>query len=97
MKDFNASYGYNSGTIKAGTYKNQDKDVSTGNMGTVILVAKSVSEDAVYKVTKTICENESKLADIHGSMASYKCATATKNATIPVHPGALKYYKEMGY
>lgn len=97
MKDFTKSYGYNSGTIKAGTYKGQDNDVATGNMGTVILVAKSISEDAVYKVTKTICENESKLADIHASMASYKCATATKNATIPVHPGALKYYKEMGY
>lgn len=97
MKDFKASYGYNTGIIKAGTYKGQDNDVSTGNMGTVILVGKSVSEDAVYKVTKTICENESKLGDIHGSMASYKCATATKNATIPVHPGAEKYYKEMGY
>ncbi len=97
MKEFGSSYGYNSGTIKAGTYKSQKNDVSTGNMGTIILVGKSISEDAVYKITKTICENESKLANIHGSMASYKCATATKNATIPVHPGALKYYKEMGY
>jgi len=97
MKDFRKSYGYNPGVIKAGTYKGQENDVDTGNMGTVILVAKSISEDAVYKVTKTICENEPKLADIHSSMASYKCPTAIENATIPVHPGALKYYKEMGY
>jgi len=97
MKEFKKSYGYNTGIIKAGTYKNQNNAVSTGNMGTVILVGKSIPEDIVYRVTKTICENESKLPDIHGSMASYKCATATKNATIPVHPGAAKYYKEMGY
>ena len=97
MTEFLNSYGYNSGVIKAGLYKNQDKDVFTGNMGTIILVNKSVPEDVVYKVTKAICENEAKLADIHGSMAAYKCPTAIEKATIPVHPGALKFYKEMGY
>ncbi|MCG8640898.1 MAG: TAXI family TRAP transporter solute-binding subunit [Desulfobacterales bacterium] len=97
MSHFSKNYGYKSGIIKAGLYKNQENDVKTGNMGTVILVNKSVSEDVVYRITKAICENESKLADIHGSMASYKCATAIKNATIPVHPGALKYYREIGY
>jgi len=97
MKDFFKSYGYNSGIIKAGLYKNQNNDVFTGNMGTIIMVNKSVSEDVVYRITKAICENEAKLSDIHGSMASYKCPTAIKNATIPVHPGALKFYKEMGY
>jgi len=97
MKDFGASYGYTPGIIKAGTYKGQSDDVATGKMGTVIMVNKSVSEDVVYKVTKAICENQARLTDIHDSMASYKCSTAIKNAPIPAHPGALKYYKETGY
>jgi len=97
MADFKKKYGYNSGTIPAGLYKNQNNDVKTGNMATIILVSQDVSEDVVYRVTKAICEKEDKLVEIHGSMDAYKCATATENATIPVHPGALKYYKEMGY
>ena len=97
MAKFKSSYGYQPGFIKAGTYQDQTEDVATGNMATIIIVNKTVDNDVVYNVTKTICENEDKLSSIHGSMASYKCETAVKNATLPVHPGALKYYKEMGY
>ena len=97
LAEFTKQYGYNPGTIPANLYKNQTSPVSTGNMATIILVNRKVSSGEVYKITKAICENEAKLGDIHGSMKSYKCATATNNATIPVHPGAMKYYKEMGY
>ncbi len=97
IKDFGVSYGYTPGIIKAGTYKGLNNDVATGKMGTIILVNKSVSKDVAYKVTRAICENQSKLEGIHKSMASYKCTTAIKNGPIPVHPGALKYYKKMGY
>ena len=97
MDALHREYGYNSGTIKAGLYKNQDQAVSTGSMGTVILVNKSVSEDVVYRITKTICEHEAQLGEVHSSMVAYQCATAVKNAPVPVHPGALKYYREMGY
>lgn len=97
LKSFNEQYGYVSSMIKAGTYKGQDQDIVTGNMRTVILVNKSVPEEIVYKLARTICENESRLGDIHKSMEAYKCATALKDPSLPAHPGAVRYYKEKGY
>lgn len=97
MASLKKNWGYNSGTIKKDTYKGQDKDATTGNMSTALIVSTDVSTDTVYKITKAICENESKLETIHSSMKFFSCKTATKDASIPVHPGAAKYYKEMGY
>lgn len=90
-------WGYNTGTIDKGVYKGQEKTVTTGNMSTVLFTSSDVSADTVYKITKSICENQDKLEKIHSSMKNFSCKTATVNAPIPVHPGAAKYYKEMGY
>lgn len=93
----NKEYGFNKGVIPAGTYPNQDVDIATIRMGTVIMVHADQSEDSVYKITKTFCEHTDKLIAIHSSMAAFNCSKATENAPIPVHSGAMKYYREKGY
>ena len=65
-------------------------------MATTLVVSSDVAEDTGYKITKTLCENQDKLPSIHASMDVFNCATAIKTQPIPVHPGALKYYKEKG-
>ena len=97
LEALNKNYGYIKGTIPAGTYEGQTSDVTTIKMGTTLTVNSDVSEDTVYKIVKSICENQAKLGSIHASMAVYDCKTAAKDAPSPVHPGAAKYYKEMGY
>ncbi|MBN3562765.1 TAXI family TRAP transporter solute-binding subunit [Aliamphritea spongicola] len=96
LKGLNEKYGFLSGTIPAETYEGVAA-ANTIKMATTLLVGKNVSEDTVYKVTKTLCENNAKLSSIHASMKAFDCATAFKNAPAPVHPGAAKYYKEAGY
>ena len=93
----NKEYGFNKGIIPAGTYPNQDEDIATIRMGTVIMVHADQSEDTVYKITKTFCEQTEKLIAIHSSMVAFDCSRATENAPIPIHPGAMKYYREKGY
>ncbi len=97
MASLKKNWGYNTGVIKKGTYKGQNKNATTGNMSTALIVSTDLSTNTVYKITKSICENQSKLESIHSSMKFFSCKTAIKNASIPVHPGAIKYYKEMGY
>lgn len=97
MVDLKKKWGYNKGTLPANTYKGQANSVSTGNMSTIMFANNRVSEDTVYKITKALCESESQLANIHGSMKNFSCKTATVNAPLKVHPGAAKYYREMGY
>lgn len=93
----NREYGFNKGVIPARTYPNQEQDIATIRMGTVLMVHAQQSEASVYKITKTFCEQTEKLTAIHSSMAAFDCSRATENAPIPVHPGAMKYYREKGY
>ncbi len=92
-----SEWGYNTGTLPSNTYKDQGYNVTTGNMSTIMFASNKISENVIYSITKSLCENQSQLANIHGSMKNFSCKTATVNAPIPVHPGAAKYYREMGY
>ena len=83
--------------INKGLYKGQNEDALTANSAAIILVSNTLSTETVYKMTKAICENQSTLPDVHASMKVFDCKTAVKNRPVPAHPGALKYYAEMGY
>jgi len=91
-------YGMGTGVIPAGTYpKYQSRDVTVMNMATTLITSSDVSEDVVYKVTKALCESQPRLPTVHASLKDFDCKTAIKVRPIPVHPGAMKYYKERGW
>jgi TRAP transporter TAXI family solute receptor len=97
LADIKAKYGMGSGFIPAGTYsKFQSGPVKVLNMQTTLITSKDVPDEVVYKVTKTLCENEADLPKIHASLKDYKCATAISERPVPVHPGAMRYYREKG-
>ncbi len=82
--------------IKAGTYPGQDKDIQTICQPNFLGVRADVDEDAVYKITKTIYENLPFLNAIHGATKAMALEKAIAGLPMPLHPGALKYYQEMG-
>ena len=84
-----------SSIIPAGTYQNQSKDVKTYAAFNTISIHESVSEDLAYQMTKTLFENKADLVAIRPTMESMTLENVQKIA-IPLHPGAIKYYKEMG-
>jgi TRAP transporter TAXI family solute receptor len=91
-------YGYSVGAFPATTYPAfQTAAVPTIIMATTLMVDSQLPDDIAYKVTKTLCENEAEMPKIHASMDVFKCATAIKTQPVPVHPGALRYYKERGF
>lgn len=95
---FAEKYGFSIGSIPKTAYpKYQSGDVPSIVMATTLLVGSTVSDDIVYRVTKTICDNITLLPKIHASMDVFDCKTAVKTRPVPVHPGALKYYKEKGF
>ncbi|WGF88079.1 TAXI family TRAP transporter solute-binding subunit [Marinivivus vitaminiproducens] len=92
------TYGYSLNEFPANTYPEYQKGpVATIVMATTLMVSSDVSEETAYNITKALCENTDELPDVHASMSVFNCETATENAPVPVHPGALKYYQEMGY
>jgi uncharacterized protein len=95
---FAKQYGYSVGEFPAKTYpKYQTGAVPTIIMATTLMVSSDLNADTVYKVTKTLCENTDQLPKIHASMDVFNCKTAGKVTPVPLHPGALKYYKEKGF
>lgn len=97
LKRLNQRYRLYPGKILAGTYGISDQDVLTIKMGTVLLVHRMVSIDTVYAITRSLCENQKNLISVHGSAAVFDCATSFNDAPAPIHPGALKYFKEKGF
>lgn len=85
-------------TIPAGTYKGVDKDVPTVGMLAIWACRKDLPEDIVYEIVKAIYSNEglSYLRKVHAAAQSITREDAAKNMPIPLHPGAIKFYKEAG-
>ena len=82
--------------IKAGTYPGQDKEINTIAQPNFLGVNASVDENHVYLLTKTMYENLPFLQAIHPATKVMAVEKAMAGLPVPLHPGAAKYYKEMG-
>lgn len=95
---FKTEYGFGIGTIKKEMYPDiLDKDIPTAVMGTSLVAHKSLPDEVAYKITKIVCESKDRLPSIHKSMSVFEPSTAWKDQPVPLHPGAIRYYKEKGY
>jgi TRAP transporter TAXI family solute receptor len=83
-------------TIAAGTYPGQAADVSTIAQPNFLAVNDSVDDEHVYLLTKTMYENLGFLQAIHPATKAMAVEKAMAGLPVPLHPGAARYYKEMG-
>lgn len=84
-------------TIPAKTYPNQDKDIQTSAIKMVMFCRHDLSEDTVYQLTKSFWEHIDELGKAQKNLQGLTPAEAVKDiANLPLHPGAEKYYKEIG-
>ncbi|HKJ05509.1 MAG TPA: TAXI family TRAP transporter solute-binding subunit [Geopsychrobacteraceae bacterium] len=82
--------------IPAETYPNQSKDINTIAQPNFLAARADLDEDAVYQITKAIYENLAFLNAIHGATKAMSLEKATAGLPLPLHPGAAKYYQEVG-
>jgi uncharacterized protein len=73
-----------------------DADVPTIGMRTTLVSAEAVSPEVVYAVTKLIFERLDFLRAQHPALAELTAAGMLEGLSAPVHPGALRYYREAG-
>jgi hypothetical protein len=88
--------GFFKASIKAGTYKGVKADVPTISTATVMITHKNVSDELVYKITKAFWNARDEIGKVHGNWRKVHLKSALQAAAVPTHPGALKYYSEMG-
>ncbi len=83
-------------TIPAGTYPGQDADVQTIAQPNFLATSADLPEENVYMITKTIYENLPFLQAIHPATKAMAIEKAIAGLPLPLHPGAAKYYQEVG-
>ena len=83
-------------TIPAGTYPGQDQDIQTIAQPNFLAVREDVDEESVYQITKTIYENLPFLNAIHAATSVMNIDAAIAGLPLPLHPGAARYYNEVG-
>ena len=87
---------WNRFVVPTGSYPGQKTDIQTISQPNFLAVRPDISEETVYKLTKTIYENLPFLANIHKATKAMKLDRAISGLPVPLHPGAAKYYKEKG-
>jgi len=87
---------YQAGTIPAGTYEGQDSDVSTVAITNILVSHDGVADDVAYQMTKLMFDNLDRLGNAHSAAKDIKLEGAAKGLPIPLHPGAERFYTEVG-
>ena len=87
---------YQAASIPAGTYDGQDSDVPTVAINNILVSHDGVSEEVAYQMTKLMFDNLERLGNAHSAAKDIKLEGAAKDLPIPLHPGAERFYKEVG-
>ncbi|MDK2703319.1 TAXI family TRAP transporter solute-binding subunit [Vibrio vulnificus] len=82
--------------IPANTYPGVDKPVTTIAQPNFLAVRDDISDEDVYQLTKAIYENLTFLQGIHKATKAMAIEKAIAGLPLPLHPGAARYYKEVG-
>lgn len=80
--------------IPAGTYGNEEP-VATAAIMNALAVRSDLSQDDVYKLTKTFFDNLQQLRNSHQAMNDVSVEAAQQGLVAPLHPGAQQYYDEL--
>ncbi len=89
---------YRYATIPGGMYRGNPNDVQTFGVGATLVTSAKVPEKVVYTVVKAVFDNFDDFKKLHPAFANLDPKQMIKDGlSAPLHPGAIKYYKERGW
>lgn len=90
---------YTKYTLPAGTYEGIDEDVVIPKSRIIMCTSTNsgLSDDEIYQIVKTVWENRDEWAGCAKSVETQVVLeTALEEIDIPLHPGAIRYFEEIG-
>jgi len=91
-----ANQGYGAGIIPADTYDGQPGDIPTAVVMNFLVTREGVGDDVAYMMTKSLFDHLDQLVQTHPAAKEINVKKATVGLPIPLHPGAERYYREIG-
>ena len=82
--------------IPAGTYRSRTQDYYTIGLYNFAIAHKDLPDDLIYKIVKAVFANRDELMKAQSSAKETIPANIDRNTMIPLHPGAVRYYREVG-
>ena len=91
--------GYEEISVEPNTWNGQTEEIRTVGSQQCVLVRTDMDEELAYQLTKAICEEKDLLALTVPAMKYFDPENAGKLSVtgVPLHPGAARYFEEMGY
>jgi uncharacterized protein len=89
---------YAKATIPGGLYNNNPQPAQTYGVLATLVTSAQVPEETVYQLVKATFENFNEFKSLHPAFANLDPAKMVKDGlSAPLHPGAVRYYKEKGW
>jgi TRAP transporter TAXI family solute receptor len=82
--------------VPGGSYRGQTNDVQTVAVKATFIVSSKLKEDTVYQLTKALFESKSEIEIAHAKGKELSTSYAVEGISVPFHPGAAKYLREIG-
>ena len=83
-------------TLPRATYPSLTQDYPTLGNFNFVVAHKDLPEDLVYRVVKAVYDNYERLVRAHSAGKETLPANVTRDTFLPLHPGAARYYREIG-
>lgn len=88
---------FNPATIPAKTYRGQTEPYEGMNVGAMHLIASAdKDEETVYQFTRLLYQNREQVVKVHPAGKAINPKNVVKNTGTPFHPGAIRFYREIG-
>lgn len=73
-----------------------EEDIPTFQAATILIASSKTPADVVYKITKAVLEGRDDFARVTAAMKGVTAQQMAESLGLPRHPGAEKYYREVG-
>jgi TRAP-type uncharacterized transport system substrate-binding protein len=87
-------FGYLSDIAPGPIFVGVEQPMKTYTIDNILFTHAKVSDDVVYKLIETMENNKADMIAVAPNLREFAAANLNKDYKFPIHPGALKYFKD---